>query len=62
MAAHDLRNPIAAVESIAMIMELDDLSEETQDNLNMMKASCIKARTIIDEHPFRRRRREDNQA
>jgi len=57
-----LRNPIAAVESIAMIMELDDLSEETQDNLNMMKASCIKARTIIDEHPFRRRRREDNQA
>jgi two-component system sensor histidine kinase VicK len=49
MVAHDLRNPIAAVESIAMIMELDDLSEETQDNLNMMKASCVKARTIIDD-------------
>jgi two-component system sensor histidine kinase VicK len=49
MVAHDLRNPIAAVESIAMIMELDDLSDETQDNLNMMKASCVKARTIIDD-------------
>jgi signal transduction histidine kinase len=49
MVAHDLRNPIAAVESIAMIMELDDLSEETQDNLNMMKASCVKARSIIDD-------------
>jgi two-component system sensor histidine kinase VicK len=49
MVAHDLRNPIAAVESIAMIMELDDLSEDTQDNLNMMKASCVKARTIIDD-------------
>jgi signal transduction histidine kinase len=49
MVAHDLRNPIAAVESLAMLMELDEVSEETQDNLNMMKASCVKARTIIDD-------------
>jgi two-component system sensor histidine kinase VicK len=49
MVAHDLRNPIAAVESLAMIMELDNVSEETQENLNMMKASCIKARSIIDD-------------
>ncbi|MDN3548484.1 sensor histidine kinase [Mucilaginibacter aquaedulcis] len=49
MVAHDLRNPIAAVESLAMIIELDDVSSDIQDNLNMMKASCIKARTIIDD-------------
>lgn len=49
MVAHDLRNPIAAVESIAMMMELDDVDEETQDNINMMKASCVKARSIIDD-------------
>jgi two-component system sensor histidine kinase VicK len=49
MVAHDLRNPIAAVESIAMMMELDEVNEDTQDNINMMKASCIKARSIIDD-------------
>jgi two-component system sensor histidine kinase VicK len=49
IVAHDLRNPIAAVESLAMIMEMDDIDEDTQDNLNLMKASCVKARTIIDE-------------
>ncbi|WP_413668100.1 sensor histidine kinase [Mucilaginibacter sp. Mucisp86] len=49
MVAHDLRNPIAAVESIAMMMELDEVDEDTQDNINMMKASCVKARSIIDD-------------
>lgn len=49
MVAHDLRNPIAAVESIAMMMELDEVDEETQDNINMIKASCAKARNIIDD-------------
>ncbi|MDR6943983.1 sensor histidine kinase [Mucilaginibacter pocheonensis] len=49
MVAHDLRNPIAAVESIATMMELDNVSDDVQENLNMMKASCIKARTIIDD-------------
>ncbi|MBK0378940.1 sensor histidine kinase [Mucilaginibacter segetis] len=47
--AHDLRNPIAAVESLAMMMELEDIDEETQENLSMMKTSCVKARTIIDD-------------
>jgi two-component system sensor histidine kinase VicK len=47
--AHDLRNPIAAVESIAMIMELDDIDAETQDSLSLIKASCVKARTIIED-------------
>jgi two-component system sensor histidine kinase VicK len=47
--AHDLRNPIAAVETLAMMMEMDEIDEETQDTLNLMKASCVKARTIIDD-------------
>jgi signal transduction histidine kinase len=49
MVAHDLRNPIAAVESIAMMMEMDEITEDTQENLDMIKASCVKARTIISE-------------
>lgn len=47
--AHDLRNPIAAVESLAMMMELEDIDEDTQENLTMMRDSCVKARTIIDD-------------
>jgi signal transduction histidine kinase len=47
--AHDLRNPIAAVESLAMMMELDDIDEDTQDSLSMMRESCVKARGIIDD-------------
>ncbi|RFZ94059.1 sensor histidine kinase [Mucilaginibacter conchicola] len=47
--AHDLRNPIAAVESLTMMMALDDIDADTEDNLNMMRESCVKARTIIDD-------------
>ncbi|RYU92543.1 HAMP domain-containing histidine kinase [Mucilaginibacter terrigena] len=47
--AHDLRNPIAAVESLAMMMELEDIDEDTQESLTMMRESCVKARTIIDD-------------
>ena len=47
--AHDLRNPIAAVETLAMMMEMEDIDADTQDTLNLMKASCIRARTIIDD-------------
>lgn len=50
MVAHDLRNPIGAIESIAMIAELDDdLNDDMQDNINMIKASCVKARAIIED-------------
>ncbi|MDN3582648.1 sensor histidine kinase [Mucilaginibacter flavus] len=50
MVAHDLRNPIGAVESIAMMMELDDdVSADTQENIDMIKASCEKARSIITD-------------
>jgi len=50
MVAHDLRNPIGAVESIAMMMELeDDVTDDTQENLTMIRDSCAKARGIIDD-------------
>lgn len=49
MVAHDLRNPIGAVESIAMMMEMEDIDESTQENVSMIKESCIKARGIIND-------------
>jgi two-component system sensor histidine kinase VicK len=49
IVAHDLRNPIAAIESLAMIMEMDHVDPEMQDNLDMIKASCHKARNIVND-------------
>ena len=49
MVAHDLRNPIGAVESLAMMMELEDLDADLQENVGMIKESCVKARGIIDD-------------
>lgn len=49
IVAHDLRNPIAAIESIAMMMQLEDLDEDTNDNLDMIKTSCVKARSIVND-------------
>jgi len=49
MVAHDLRNPIGAVESIAMIMELEVTDDDIQENLGMIKESCATARGIIDD-------------
>ncbi len=49
MVAHDLRNPIASVESIAMMMEMDEVLPDTQENLDMIKAACAKARSIIED-------------
>jgi signal transduction histidine kinase len=47
MVAHDLRNPIGAIETIAMMMEMDDVDKDTRENLEMIKSSCVKARSII---------------
>ncbi|UEG52744.1 HAMP domain-containing histidine kinase [Mucilaginibacter daejeonensis] len=49
MVAHDLRNPIGAVESIAMLMEMDELDEDTKENVSMIKTSCRKAFAIIND-------------
>src|SRR3569833_903691 len=47
MVAHDLRNPIGAVETIAMMMEMEEVDKDTHENLEMIKSSCAKARNII---------------
>lgn len=49
MVAHDLRNPLAAVESTAMIMELEEIDADTRENIEIIKASCVKARGIISD-------------
>jgi len=50
IVAHDLRNPLAAIESVAMLMQIDEkLDEESMDNLMMIRASCEKARLIIND-------------
>ncbi|MEO6850998.1 MAG: histidine kinase dimerization/phospho-acceptor domain-containing protein, partial [Mucilaginibacter sp.] len=47
MVAHDLRNPIGAIETLSMMMEMDAVDKDTRENLDMIKTSCIKARGII---------------
>lgn len=50
IVAHDLRNPLAAIESITSMMQLDTkLDEDTEDNLLMIKASCERAKLIIND-------------
>ncbi|HEY0246351.1 MAG TPA: HAMP domain-containing sensor histidine kinase [Mucilaginibacter sp.] len=50
IVAHDLRNPLAAIKAIAMMMESDEsLDEDNQDNLMLIKASCDKATSIIND-------------
>jgi signal transduction histidine kinase len=50
IVAHDLRNPLAAIETIATIMQLDNkLDEEDEDNILMIKASCERAKLIIND-------------
>ena len=47
MVAHDLRNPIAAIETLTMMMEMEEVDNDTRENLEMIKTSCVKARGII---------------
>ena len=47
MVAHDLRNPIAAIETLTMMMEMEEVNNDTRENLEMIKTSCVKARGII---------------
>lgn len=50
IVAHDLRNPLAAIESITALMQLDDaLDDEALDNILMIKASCERAKLIIND-------------
>ena len=47
MVAHDLRNPIGAIETLAMMMEMEEIDADTRENVDMIKTSCAKARGII---------------
>lgn len=50
IVAHDLRNPLTAIRAIAMMMEDDrTIDEDNQENLQMIKASCDKATSIIND-------------
>ena len=47
--AHDLRNPLAAVETLAMMMEMDEIDAGMQESVNLIKISCQQARGIIND-------------
>lgn len=50
IVAHDLRNPLTAIKTIALMMEEDNnMDAENQENLQMIKASCDKATSIIND-------------
>lgn len=50
VVAHDLRNPLAAIRALAMMMETDDnINEDNQENLQMIKTACDKATSIIND-------------
>ena len=49
MVAHDLRNPIGAIESLASLIEMENTDKDTAENLEMIKASCIKAKEIVND-------------
>jgi len=50
VVAHDLRNPLAVIKSITMLMEMDDFrAEDYIENLEMIKTSCDKASFIIND-------------
>jgi two-component system sensor histidine kinase VicK len=51
IVAHDLRNPLSAIESVTMMMqmEVNEADEDTKENLGVIKISCEKARSIIND-------------
>jgi len=50
VVAHDLRNPLAVIKSVTMLMEMDDdMSDENRNNFEMIKTSCDKAASIIHD-------------
>lgn len=50
VVAHDLRNPLAVIKSITMLMEMDDFkADDYLENLQMIQASCDKASFIIND-------------
>jgi len=50
IVAHDLRNPLTAIKFAATLMEMDEtLDKENNEYLQLIKASCEKANSIIND-------------
>jgi two-component system sensor histidine kinase VicK len=50
VVAHDLRNPLAIIQSVTMLMEDEDCSaEDYTENIDMIKGACDKAISIIHD-------------
>lgn len=50
IVAHDLRNPLSAIKTVAAIMKMEDKMEaEDHENLKIIEASCDKAAGIIND-------------
>ncbi len=50
IVAHDLRNPLAAIKTLAMVMEDDEeINDDNRENLQMIKSACDKAASIIND-------------
>jgi two-component system sensor histidine kinase VicK len=50
VVAHDLRNPLAIIKSVTMLMETDDsTADDYHENIEMIKNACDKATSIIHD-------------
>jgi two-component system sensor histidine kinase VicK len=50
IVAHDLRNPLSAIRTLATLMKMEPkMDDEDHDNLRMIQTSCDKATSIIND-------------
>jgi two-component system sensor histidine kinase VicK len=50
IVAHDLRNPLSAIRTLATLMKMEaKMDDEDHDNLRMIQTSCDKAASIIND-------------
>jgi two-component system sensor histidine kinase VicK len=50
IVAHDLRNPLTIIKSVTSLLAMDDgVGEDYHDNLQLIRASCDKASSIIND-------------
>lgn len=50
VVAHDLRNPLAIIKSVSMLMESEDnTADDYNENIQMIKNACDKATSIIHD-------------